>query len=61
MEAEAVKIDIKNGTATGNDSIDIDTLKALEDAILETCKNSIRIPIVWFNASMVIIFKKGIK
>ena len=57
---------MKNGTATGNDHINIDTLKAGEDAISKAvaqpytkCLSDRRIPTAWKNAKMVIIFKKG--
>ena len=59
---------MKNGTATGNDHINIETVKAGEDAISRTlaklytkCLSERRIPSTWRNALMVTIFKKGIK
>ena len=60
--------DMKNGTATGNDHINIDTLKAGEDTISKTlsrlytkCLSERRIPTASKNAKMTIIFKKGTK
>ena len=50
-EVEAALRDMKNGTATGNDHINIDTLKAGEDTISKTlakmytkCLSEKRIP-----------------
>ena len=55
---------MKNGTATGNDHINIDTLKAGEDTISKTlaklytkCLSEKRIHTAWKNAKMVVIFK----
>ena len=65
---EAALRDIKNGTATGNDHINIETLKAGEDTISKTlaklypkCFSERRIPTSWKNVKMVIIFKNGNK
>ena len=59
---------MKNGTATGNDHINNDTLKAGEHTISKTlptlytkCLSVRRIPTAWTNGKMVIIFKKGNK
>ena len=59
---------MKNGTATRNDHINIQTWKAGEDAISKTlaklytkCLSERRIPTSWKNAKMVIIFNKGNK
>ena len=60
---------MKNGTATGNDHININTLKAGEDTISKTlaklytkCLSERQIPTAWKNAKMMlIIFKKGNK
>ena len=67
-EVEAALRDMKNGTATGNDHINIETLKAGENTISKTfakpytkCLSERRIPTAWKNAKMVIIFKKGNK
>ena len=56
---------MKNGTATGNDNINIESLKAGEDTISKTlaklyskCLSERRIPTAWKNTTMVIIFKK---
>ena len=56
---------MKNGTATGNDHINIETLKVGEDTISKTfaelytkCLSERRIPTAW---KMMIIFKKGNK
>ena len=64
-EVEAGLRDMKNGTATGNDHINIETLKAGEDTISNTlaklytkCLSERRIPTAWKNAKMMIIFKK---
>ena len=58
---------MKNGTATGNDHINIETLKA-KYAISKTLAKLYtkrllekRIPIAWKNAKMINIFKKGNK
>ena len=58
---------MKNGTATGNDHINIKILKA-EDTISNTlaklytkCLSERRIPTAWKNAKMMIFFKKGNK
>ena len=55
-----------NGTATGNDHINIDTLKAGEDSFSKTLAmqytkflSERRIPKAWKNTKMMIIFKKG--
>ena len=55
---------MKNGTTTGSDHINIDTLKAGEDTISKTfaklytkCLSEKRIPTAWKNAKMAIIFK----
>ena len=57
---------MKNGTATGNDHINIKTLKAGEDTIPKAlanlctkCLSERRIPTAWKNAKMIIIFKNG--
>ena len=57
---------MKNGKATGNDQVNIETLKAGEDTIAKAlaklytkCISERRIPTTWKNAKMVIIFKKG--
>ena len=67
-EVGAALRDMKNGTATGNHHIDIETLKAGEGTISKTlaklytkCLSKRRIPTAWKNAKMVIIFKKGNK
>ena len=67
-EVEAALRDMKNGTATGNDRINIETLKAGEDTISNTlaklyikCLSERRIPTAWKKAKMMIIFKKGNK
>ena len=67
-EMEAALPDMKNGTATGNDHINIKPLKAGEDTASETlaklhvkCLSERRIPTAWKNAKMVIIFKNGNK
>ena len=67
-ELEAALRDIKNGTATGNDLINIETLKAGEDTISKTlaklytkCLSERRIPTAWKNAKVVIIFRNGNK
>ena len=59
---------MKHGTTTGNDHINIETLKAGEDPISKTlnklytkCLSERRIPVAWKNAKMMIIFKKGNK
>ena len=56
---------MKNGTATGNDNINIETLKAGEDTTSKIlakrytkCLSERRIPTAWKNAKMMIIFKK---
>ena len=58
---------MKNGTATGNDHVNIETLKA-EVIISKTLTKLYskylferRIPTAWNNAKMMIIFKKGNK
>ena len=63
-EVEAVQQDMKNVTATGNDHINIETLKAGEDTISKTfaklytkCLSERRILTAWKNAKMMIIFK----
>ena len=65
---EAALRDMKNGTATGNDHINIETLNAGKDTISKTlvklytkCLSKRRIPTAWKNAKMIIIFKKGNK
>ena len=67
-EVEAALRVTKNGTATGNDHINIDTLKAGEDTISKTlpklytkCLSERQIPTQWKNTKMMIIFKKGNK
>ena len=67
-EFEAALRNMKNGTATGSDHINIDTLKAEEDTISKTlaklytkCLSESRIPTAWKNTKMMIIFKKGNK
>ena len=67
-EVEAALRDMKNGTATGNDNINIETLKPGEDTISKTlaklytkCLSERRLPAAWKNAKMMIIFKKGNK
>ena len=59
---------MKNGTATGNDHINIETLKAGDNTISKTlaklytkCLSERRIPTAWKKAKVVIIFKKGNK
>ena len=59
---------MKTGTATGNDHMNIDTLKAGENTISETLAklytkyfSERRILTAWQNAKMTIIFKKGNK
>ena len=56
------------GTATSNDHINIDTMKAEEDTISKTlaklypkCLSERRIPTSWKNAKTLIIFKNGNK
>ena len=63
---EAALGDMKNGTATGNDHTNIDTLEA--DTISKTlaklyikCLSEKRISTAWKNATMVINFTKGNK
>ena len=63
---EAALKKMKNGKATGNDQVNIETLKAGEDTIAKAlaklytkCISERRIPATWKNAKMVIIFKKG--
>ena len=63
-EIEAALRDMKNGTATSNDYINIETLKAREYATTKTlaklytkCLSKRRIPTAWENAKMVTIFK----
>ena len=59
----------KNGTATGNDNINIETLKAGEDTISKTiaklytkCLSERRTPTTWNNAKVIIfVNKKGLK
>ena len=65
-EVEAALKKMKNGKATGNDQVNIETLKAGEDTIAKAlaklftkCISERRIPTTWKNAKMVIIFKKG--
>ena len=65
---EAALRDMTNGTASGNDYINIDTLKAGEDTISKTlanlytkCFSERRIHTAWKNAKMMINFKKGNK
>ena len=67
-EVEAALRNIKNGTATGNNHISIDTLKAGEDTISKTvaklytkCFSERQIPTAWNNAKMMVSFKKGNK
>ena len=67
-EVEAALRDMKNGTATGNDHINIKTLKAGEDTISKTlaklytkCLSDKQIPSAWKNDKMIIIFKNGNK
>ena len=55
-------------TATGNDHINIETLKAGEGTISKTlsklytkCLSERQVPTAWENAKMVIIFEKGNK
>ena len=58
---------MRKGAATGNDHINIETLKAEEDSLpsrrhlLSCTLKKKRIPTTWKNAKMVIIFKKGNK
>ena len=59
---------MKNGTASGNDYINIETLKAGEDTISKTlanlytkCLSERRIHTAWKNAKMMTNFKKGNK
>ena len=68
MVVEATLRDMMNVTTTGNDHINIETLKAGEDTISKTlaklytkCLSERRIPRAWKNAKTVIIFKKGNK
>ena len=55
---------MKNGTATGNAHINIETLKAGDDTISKTlalyteCLSQRRTPTAWKNAKMMITFKK---
>ena len=56
---------MNNGTATGNDHINIDTLKAGEVTISKTlaklntkCLSERRIPTAWKNTKMMTMFKK---
>ena len=65
-EVEAALKKMKNGKTTGNDQVNIETLKAGEDTIAKAlaklytkCISERRIPTTWKNAKMVIIFKKG--
>ena len=65
---EAALRDINNGTATGKDQINIETLKTGEDTTSKTfaklytkCLSERRMPTAWKTAKMVIIFKKGNK
>ena len=60
--------DFRNGTATGDDHINIETLKAGENTTSKTlaklytkCLSEKRIPTAWKNAKMIIMFKKGNK
>ena len=64
-EVEAALQDMKNGTVTGNDHINIDTLKAGDGRISKAlakrytkCFSERRTPTAWKNAKMMIIFKK---
>ena len=64
----AVLRDMKNGTAPGNDHINIETLIAEEDTISKTlanpytkCLSERRIPRACKNAKMMKIFRKGNK
>ena len=59
---------MKNGRATGNDHVNIETLKAGEDTISKTlaklytkCFSDRRIPTAWKNPKMMLRFKKGNK
>ena len=59
---------MKNGTATSNEHINIDTLKAGEDTISKTlaklyakCFSERRIVTAWKNATTMTIFMKGNK
>ena len=58
---------MKNGTATGNDHINSELLKAGEDIsktlakLYTKCLSDRRIPTAWKNAKMIIIFKNGNK
>ena len=68
LPVEAALRDMKNGTATGNDRINIKTLKAGEDTISKTlaklyikCLSDRIILTAWKNAKMMIIFKNGNK
>ena len=63
---EAALRDIQNGTATGNDHVNINTLNAGEDTISKTLPklytkylSERRIPTAWKNAKMMMIFKMG--
>ena len=67
-EVKASLRDMKNGTAPGNNRINIETLKAGKDTILKTfaklytkCLSKRRILTGWKNAKMMIMFKKGNK
>ena len=58
---------MKNGTATGNDHINIETLKAGKDIskplakLYTKCLSERQIPTAWKNSKMMITFKKGNK
>ena len=67
-QVEAALRDMKNGTATGNDRLNIEALKAGEDIISHIlaklytkCLSERRIPTALNNATLAIIFKKGNK
>ena len=63
---EAALWNMKKGTATGNDHINIETLKAGEDNISKIlaklytkCLSERLIATPWMNAKMMIVFTKG--
>ena len=67
-EVEAALKKMKNGKATGNDQVNIETLKAGEDTIAKDlaklytkCISERRIPTTLKNAKMAIILKKANK
>ena len=65
-EIEATLKKMKNGKATGNDDIKIETMKAGGSILIRElaklftdCLKHRKIPTTWKNARMIIIFKKG--